>query len=221
MSCWINKLPHSLLIFSQSDSLIHIVEWNSQSEWQTVQIQISWLLQKPTYLALHCLRRQCISGFSRTMVKSLRSRNINVRVRANVDYFSKLCLQNVKQCSPWSVCLLRRVCSGRILFAQECLWYLEDFFFFFDNMTGCRWSYVVLECIGIATLRSFKETHEYTHRKVFLCKKKNNNIHKLLWIVTSVVFWAITINVLKFWKLHLILFGLMFAFFVLLFLKTT
>ena len=33
-----------------------------------MQIQISWLLQKPTDLDLHCLQRQDISGFSRTRV---------------------------------------------------------------------------------------------------------------------------------------------------------
>ena len=31
-----------------------------------MQIQISWLLQKPTDLNIHCLQRQDISGFSRT-----------------------------------------------------------------------------------------------------------------------------------------------------------
>ena len=35
-----------------------------------MQVQISWLLQKPTDLDLHCLQRQGISGFSRTRVKS-------------------------------------------------------------------------------------------------------------------------------------------------------
>ena len=35
-----------------------------------MQIQISWLLQKPTHLDLHCLQMQGISGFSRTRVKS-------------------------------------------------------------------------------------------------------------------------------------------------------
>ena len=34
-----------------------------------MQIQISWLLQKPTDLALHCFQRQGISGLSRTRVK--------------------------------------------------------------------------------------------------------------------------------------------------------
>ena len=34
-----------------------------------MQIQISWLLKKPTDLDLHCLQRQGISGFSRTRVK--------------------------------------------------------------------------------------------------------------------------------------------------------
>ena len=38
----------------QSDYLIMVVDINSHSEWQTVQIQISWLLQKPTDLDLHC-----------------------------------------------------------------------------------------------------------------------------------------------------------------------
>ena len=35
-----------------------------------MQIQISWLLQKPTDLDLHCLQRQGISGFSMTRVKA-------------------------------------------------------------------------------------------------------------------------------------------------------
>ena len=45
-----------------------VVDKNSHTEWQTVQIQISWLLQKPTDLELHCLQRQGISTFSRTTV---------------------------------------------------------------------------------------------------------------------------------------------------------
>ena len=37
--------PQPLLILSQSDSLIQIADINSHTEWQTVQIQISWLLR--------------------------------------------------------------------------------------------------------------------------------------------------------------------------------
>ena len=36
-----------------------------------MQIQISWLLQKPTDLDLLCLQRQGISGFSRIRVKNI------------------------------------------------------------------------------------------------------------------------------------------------------
>ena len=36
-----------------------------------MQIQISWLLQKPTDLDLHCLQSQGISGFSRTRVNGI------------------------------------------------------------------------------------------------------------------------------------------------------
>ena len=46
----------------QSDSLIHIVSINLDIEWQTVQIQISWLLKKPTDLDLHYLQSQGISA---------------------------------------------------------------------------------------------------------------------------------------------------------------
>ena len=55
------KMPLPLIIFSQSDDLILIVAINSHTQWQTVQIQISWLLKKD----LHCLQRQGIYGFSR------------------------------------------------------------------------------------------------------------------------------------------------------------
>ena len=51
------------------DYLIQVFDTNSNAERQTVQIQISWLLKKPTDLDLHCLQRQNISGFSRTRVK--------------------------------------------------------------------------------------------------------------------------------------------------------
>ena len=69
-------MPIPLVIFSQSDylikavdNLIKVVDKNSVSERQTMQIQISWLLKKPTDLDLHCLQKQGISGFSRTRVK--------------------------------------------------------------------------------------------------------------------------------------------------------
>ena len=42
---------------------IQIVDVNSHTDWQTVQIHISWLLQKPTDLDLHCLQKQGISGW--------------------------------------------------------------------------------------------------------------------------------------------------------------
>ena len=64
-------MPRPLLIFSQSDYKIWIIAINSHTLWQTKQSQISWLLQKPTDLDLHCLQRQGISWFSRTRVKRL------------------------------------------------------------------------------------------------------------------------------------------------------
>ena len=48
--------------------LIPVVDTYSHTEWQTVQLQISWLIQKPTDLNLHCLHRQGIFRTSRTRV---------------------------------------------------------------------------------------------------------------------------------------------------------
>ena len=83
------KMSRPLLIVSQSDSLILIVDINSHSEWQTVQIQISWLLQKPTDLDLHCLQRQGISGFSRTKFKTYYTKD---KICTNPFYFRLTCL---------------------------------------------------------------------------------------------------------------------------------
>ena len=62
-------MPRLFSIFSQLNCLIQTVDINLNTEWQTVQIKISWLLQKPTDLDLHFLQRQGISGFSRPRVK--------------------------------------------------------------------------------------------------------------------------------------------------------
>ena len=63
-------MQRPLLSFSQSDYLIQIVDINSLTYWHAVQIQISWLLQKPTDLSLHCFQMQGISGFSRTRINT-------------------------------------------------------------------------------------------------------------------------------------------------------
>ena len=63
-------MPHPFLIFSQSDYLIWVFDRNSHIQWQTVQIQISWLLQKPTDLNLHCLLGQGMSCSAREGLKT-------------------------------------------------------------------------------------------------------------------------------------------------------
>ena len=59
-------MPCSFLIFNQSDYmyLIQIVDIKYHTDWQTVQIQISWLRQNPHDLDLYCLQKQglCLAG---------------------------------------------------------------------------------------------------------------------------------------------------------------
>ena len=86
------KLPNPLLIFSQSAFLVQDVATKSNTEQQIVQIQISWLLQKPTDLDLHCLQRQGLSGFNRTRVeivlrdRGLGSSNITYMFSVRIGY---------------------------------------------------------------------------------------------------------------------------------------
>ena len=62
------KIPCPLLIFSQSDYFIQIVDINSHNSKQC-RFRSVGFFPKPTDLDLHCLKRQCISGFSRTRFK--------------------------------------------------------------------------------------------------------------------------------------------------------
>ena len=96
------KMPCPPLIFSQSDYLSSIVAINSQTKWQTVQIQISWLL-----LDLHCLQRQGISGLSRTRVKvyDILSRWLKPQVR---PYPAKH-MRDILEYGPLFNCLLQKV----------------------------------------------------------------------------------------------------------------
>ena len=74
------------LIFSQSHYLILLVDTNSHSQWQTVQIQISWLP--------HCFQRQDISGISRTRVKLINAIitcSLQTDVDLDLEYLTRIC----------------------------------------------------------------------------------------------------------------------------------
>ena len=109
----LNKLmPGPLLIVSQSDSLIQIFYINSHTEWQTLQIQISWFLQKPTDLDLHCLQRQGISGFSRTRVYT--SSKVKSNKTISVQYYL-ICMGRIHKkqfflATVQTVNVINRVC---------------------------------------------------------------------------------------------------------------
>ena len=86
---WI-KMPCPLLISSQSDYLIWVFGRNSHIKWQTVQIQISWLLQKPTDLDLHCLLRQGMTCSARDGLN-----NVDRYVKHQIMCSVKLLLRSV------------------------------------------------------------------------------------------------------------------------------
>ena len=62
-------MPHPFQIFSQSGYLIQVVDINSHTDFANSADPDQLASEKPTDLDLHCLQKQCISGFSRTRVK--------------------------------------------------------------------------------------------------------------------------------------------------------
>ena len=64
------KISCPLLIISQSDCLIYVVDKNSDIDWQIVRIQISWLIKKQTDRDLHCLQSWGILEFSGTRINN-------------------------------------------------------------------------------------------------------------------------------------------------------
>ena len=80
-------MSHPLLIFSQSGYLIQIVVINLHTQWQTVQIQISWLLQKPTDLDLHCLQNRIYPGSAGQGLSKPKRRHTK-----RISYVSRACI---------------------------------------------------------------------------------------------------------------------------------
>ena len=61
---------------------------NSHTKWQTMQIQISWLLKKPTDLDLLCLQRQGISGLSIKNEDYFTAKSRTLFLQQKVELFS-------------------------------------------------------------------------------------------------------------------------------------
>ena len=114
-------MPHPLLISSQSDYLIQVFDRNSYIfKWQTVQIQISWLLKKPTDLDLHCLLRQGMSCSAREGLK----------VRRQWHEFLELIKDNIKSfCKPY---------PAVNVWTTRCIW-CSFFFFFLGHFYHTPW----------------------------------------------------------------------------------
>ena len=126
-------MPRTLLIVSQSDSLIQIVDINFNSEWQTVHIQISWLS------GFACLQRQGISGFSMTRVNDNRICLILLLVLQTRDpvYCSKN--QGRIQSGWWCWWCVGEGWGGRGRCAQSNpLWIIISFWWIFFINLECR-----------------------------------------------------------------------------------
>ena len=131
-------MPHPLLIFSQSGYLIQIVAIDLHTWWQTVQIQISWLLQKPTDLDLHCLQRQSISGFSRTRV--------NINYRNQTTYHFDFCSCIVKSYRNNTSLFVKKMCNENHLEITK-------------EIPGYPLIYAILICADA-------DHHEYPHNHI-------------------------------------------------------
>ena len=111
-------MPCPLLIFSQSEYLIQIFDTNSHTEWQTVQIQISWL--KPTDLELHCFKGKTYLGSDMYPARTrgnVFSAETQLTLAYSVLIFCNLIyMGHTKQKKPSNMCKMYRFwpfCTGK------------------------------------------------------------------------------------------------------------
>ena len=90
-------MSRPFIILNQSDSLIQVVDLNSDTKCQTVQIQISWLLQKPTDLDQHCKGRIYLGSAGQGLMKK---KNDNQNVKGYI--LSETILTNIQ-----NICCLK------------------------------------------------------------------------------------------------------------------
>ena len=115
-------MPHPLLIFNQSGYLILIIAINLHTWWQTVQIQISWLLQKPTDLNLHCLQNRVYPGsagqglnFSNLWAKTEDNKLMYLFFRKYGLKFHVICLLICLRCQTRFSCKKYKIISKCLL----------------------------------------------------------------------------------------------------------
>ena len=109
-----------------------------------MQVQISWLLQKPTDLDLHCLQRQGISGVSRTRVKRTMNAvkstlfpllNNSFCATFSASLLGKKIMSNQKSLSQHKQKLSQR--SHKCLNCTDpILWYIDIMFSYFALKSG-------------------------------------------------------------------------------------
>ena len=92
--------------------------------------QISWLLQKPTDLDLQCLKRQGISGLSRTRVKLV----LGLMIATGSKYYPLYTLPSLNDPEITDP-LKRNFVLMLTLFGKHCSKHLEIFFFFLSQKT--------------------------------------------------------------------------------------
>ena len=111
-------MPHPLIhvIVSQSDYLIQAVDTNSTTEWQTMQLQISWLLKTPTDLDLHCCKGTAYLGPAGWGLNHI----FQFRIINNLSFVKLACrVQNIFTCFvfvhlSFQLCVHPSICSVNI-----------------------------------------------------------------------------------------------------------
>ena len=131
------------LILSQSDHLIQVVDTNSNTEWQTVQIQISWLLKKPTDLNLQCLQRQSISGVTRTR-DNLHCLGEWIHFEGNNSDVQMFPLFSMGVTLDWELLLKERICFFWVIHSFKSS---SHFWILRRQLSVCR-SYLPLQNVG-------------------------------------------------------------------------
>ena len=112
-------MPHPLLIFNQSNCMIQVVDTNSYTEWQTMQIQISWLLHQLIWIYTVCKGKVYQGSAGLGLNVQIVNESINAGYKMIKDGPKKCCIQiNLKRVPQHMFCCRNK--NKRAMMALNC-----------------------------------------------------------------------------------------------------
>ena len=150
-----------------------------------MQIQISWLLQKPADLDLHCLQRQGISGFSRTRVNVLSISYECTEIFNSMTVMQKK-IKNKNDSNTQENLMLRLIITLKchLQLQQMTFWNYIQCIYFSEKKKGLNFFFMWIVCLP-------NNLHDMLNLFLFLSFKKKKTTKKKQQQKTNVICYSV------------------------------